>query len=142
MPEESHQAGPTPTALIADDDALIRTVLSSQLRDDFEVVGTAGDAAEAVSLAEDLRPDIAIVDVQMPEGGGLHAAREIKRRSPATTVVALSADEEDHTVREMLQSGAIAYVRKGVSTAELKHKLRASLAAERALAGRDEGASR
>jgi DNA-binding NarL/FixJ family response regulator len=81
--------------------------------------GTAADTDEAIALAAEHRPDIALVDVEMPGGGGPRATREISAASPATAIVALSADESDRVVRDMLGAGAVAYIRKGVSVERL-----------------------
>jgi DNA-binding NarL/FixJ family response regulator len=105
--------------LIADDDPDVRAVLTAQLAGRFDVVGAAADTDEAIALATDTRPDIAIVDVQMPGGGGLRATREICEATPETTIVALSADESERIVLDMLRAGAVAYVRKGVGADEL-----------------------
>src|SRR4051794_41384193 len=107
---------PAPRVLIADDDPDVRAVLTTQLAGRFDVVGAAADTDEAIALATDTRPDIAIVDVQMPGGGGLRATREICEATPETTIVALSADESERVV---LDAGAVSYVRKGGGADEL-----------------------
>jgi len=107
---------PAPRVLIADDDPDVRAVLVAQLSGRFDVVGTAAETDEAIALATDTRPDIAIVDVQMPGGGGLRATREICEATPETTIVALSADESERVV---LDAGAVSYVRKGGGADEL-----------------------
>jgi DNA-binding NarL/FixJ family response regulator len=121
---------PAPRVLIADDDPDVRAVLAAQLGDRFELVGAAADTDEAIALAAESRPDIAIVDVQMPGGGGLRATREICDASPGTTIVALSADESERIVLEMLKAGAVTYIRKGVAAGELTALLRESLRAQ------------
>ena len=120
-----------PRLLIADDDAFMRSVLSTQLGRDFEVVGAASDASEAIALAEEHQPHVAILDVEMPSGGGLRATREIHERTPSTAVVALSADESPDVVLEMLNAGAISYIRKGVAAEELAATLRQAIEAHR-----------
>ena len=110
---------PRPRLLIADDDSVVRSALSLQLSNAFQVVGSARDAAEAVALAGELQPDLAIVDVEMPAGGGPRAARGIGAASPSTAIVALSIDESRDVVLEMLDAGAVTYIRKGVSGREL-----------------------
>jgi DNA-binding NarL/FixJ family response regulator len=124
-PSRSH----LPSLLIADDDPVICSLLAAQLSQSFDVVAAAGDAEQAIALAVEHRPDIAIVDMQMPAGGGLRAAREMHALTPATAIVALSADESDATVRDVIQAGAITYVRKGVAAGELAATLRRSIAA-------------
>ena len=101
--------------LIADDEPALRGALADLLEheDDLVLVGAAGDADEAIALAERARPDVALVDVAMPAGGGPRAAREIARCSPDTRVIALSAFEDRPTVLEMLRAGAVGYLVKG-----------------------------
>jgi DNA-binding NarL/FixJ family response regulator len=118
-----------PTLLIADDDNLTRSALSNQLGGEFDVVGAAEAAEQAIATAVELQPDIALVDVNMPAGGGVHATREITKRCPGTAVVALSADESHDVVLEMLNAGAMAYVLKDASRFELIEKLEQSLQA-------------
>jgi DNA-binding NarL/FixJ family response regulator len=117
--------------LIADDDRFMRTALAAGLAGDFAVVGTAADADEAIALAEELHPDAAILDVDMPGGGGLRATTEILQRSPTTAVVILSGDESDVVVRDMINAGAMTYVRKGAQREELAEAVRRSVAATR-----------
>ncbi|HWH10015.1 MAG TPA: response regulator transcription factor [Solirubrobacteraceae bacterium] len=113
--------------LIADDDAFVRTALRLQLKRSFTVLGDARDADEAIERVAALRPDVAILDVQMPRGGGLRATREIHRRAPEVAIVALSADASDSTVRSMLDAGAVTYVLKGMDGPQLARTLRAAI---------------
>jgi DNA-binding NarL/FixJ family response regulator len=131
MPDPSPVPGRSPPrVLIADDDPDVRAVLSARLAPQFEVVGTAADTDGAIALAAETRPDIAIVDVQMPGGGGLRATREIRAAAPDTTIVALSADESERVVLDMLRAGAVAYLRKGVDADELAALLHEALRAQ------------
>jgi EAL domain-containing protein (putative c-di-GMP-specific phosphodiesterase class I) len=102
--------------MIADDTHEIRESLADLVRSDpsLELVGTARDAQEAVELVRTGRPDVALLDVKMPAGGGPRAAREIRDRYPGTRTVALSAYEDRTSVFEMLQAGACGYVVKGI----------------------------
>ena len=68
--------------MIADDDPVVRMALCHALSDEFDVVGTAADAVEAIALADRTRPDAAIVDLQMPDGGGLRARARFAAASP------------------------------------------------------------
>jgi EAL domain-containing protein (putative c-di-GMP-specific phosphodiesterase class I)/CheY-like chemotaxis protein len=101
--------------LIADDEAEVRGALAELIgaEDDLTIVATAGDAEEAARLASATTPDVALVDVKMPNGGGPRAAREILRLSPQTRVLALSAYEDRETVLRMLGAGAVGYLVKG-----------------------------
>ena len=123
--------------LIADDDPDVREVLSAQLASGgFDVVATAADTDEAIALSAEHRADIAIVDVQMPGGGGVRATREIRAAAPDTAIVALSADESERIVLDMLTAGAVTYIRKGVGAEQLGALLRESLCARARLQDR------
>ena len=118
-----------PRLLIADDNKAIQSALGISLGETFEVVGVAGDAERAVELARALQPAAAVIDVDMPKGGGLRAVRGIAEVSPMTAIVILSADESDSVVRELMRVGAIAYCRKGVSPQDLSDSLTKSIEA-------------
>jgi DNA-binding NarL/FixJ family response regulator len=102
-----------PRLLIADDDPVVRAILVMSLEDEFDVVGLARDGEEAVELARKSQPDAALLDVEMPRGGGVAAVRGILEVAPGTAIVILSIDDHDATVRLMMQAGAVAYRRKG-----------------------------
>ena len=106
------------SVMIADDEDAIRATITSLLSVDpgIVVIGEAGDAQAAIEMATSRHPEIALLDVRMPRGGGPRAASEITRRSPDTRVIALSALEDAGTILEMLDAGAIAYVSKGDDT--------------------------
>jgi EAL domain-containing protein (putative c-di-GMP-specific phosphodiesterase class I)/CheY-like chemotaxis protein len=112
--------------LIADDESAVREVLATLIATDsgLNVVGTAGDAESAIELAARVRPDVALVDVRMPGGGGPRAAREIVRRSPDTRVVGLSAYEDVDSVLKMLRAGASGYIAKSESTHDILDAVR------------------
>ncbi|MDP9376483.1 MAG: response regulator transcription factor [Actinomycetota bacterium] len=129
--QDAHAAGQPdgrPTLLIADDDAIVRLLLMEQLAHQFRIVATAQNATEAIERAEEQRPDVALIDVEMPHGGARAAVAQIAQRSPATRMVILSADESQSLVLELLSAGAVAYIRKGVSPQELSETLSAALA--------------
>ena len=107
--------------MIADDEETVRDVLLSLLNTDEEisVVGAGQDADEAIAIAVSERPDVALLDVRMPLGGGQRAAREITRLSPGTEVIALSADDDPKDVSTMLRAGAGAYLVKGDGTEDI-----------------------
>ena len=95
--------------LVADDEAavvdVLRTLIESQ--EDLRFVGFANDTESAIALAVEEQPDVALVDVRMPGGGGIRAAREISRRCPPTKVIALTAHEDEQTVIAMMAAGAM-----------------------------------
>jgi EAL domain-containing protein (putative c-di-GMP-specific phosphodiesterase class I)/AmiR/NasT family two-component response regulator len=112
--------------LIADDEPALRVALADLLEheDRLTLIGSAGDANEAIQIAVEERPDVALIDVKMPEGGGARAAREILRASPDTRVIALSAFEDRPTVLEMLRAGAVGYLVKGTAGDEIVGSIR------------------
>jgi DNA-binding NarL/FixJ family response regulator len=107
--------------LVADDEESVVDVLRALIGSDpsLRFVGAAHDAENAIELASRERPDVVLLDVRMPGGGGLRAAREITKRCASTKVVALSAHEDSDTVIGMISSGASAYVPKGDSTEKI-----------------------
>jgi EAL domain-containing protein (putative c-di-GMP-specific phosphodiesterase class I)/ActR/RegA family two-component response regulator len=107
--------------LVADDEDEVRDALAELVGSEgsLRLVGTAGDADQAIALAKAEQPDVALVDVKMPGGGGPRAAREIGRFSPHTRVLALSAFEDRATVLEMLRAGAVGYLVKGAAGPEI-----------------------
>ncbi|WP_370963647.1 response regulator transcription factor [Amycolatopsis sp. cg9] len=101
--------------LISDDDAMIRDVLKEVLEDEpgIAVVAVAGDADEAIRLAERHRPAVAVLDVRMPGGGGARAAREIARCSPGTAILAFSAYADRASIAGLAAAGVTEYLVKG-----------------------------
>jgi DNA-binding NarL/FixJ family response regulator len=107
--------------LLADDHALMREGIRKILEeaDDLEVVGEAGDGQEAVRLTRQLRPDVVLMDIAMPEMNGVEATREIKEVLPRTAILALSAYDEDAYVFALLEAGAAGYLLKGALSRQL-----------------------
>lgn len=123
----------TTTVLLADDHVLFReglAVLVGQTTD-WHIVGQASDGAEAVQLAEALRPQIAVLDVEMPQMNGLEAARRIRQVSPATRIIALSMYGDVHYRDRMFEAGASAYVLKNEAMDDLVAAIEAVLRGER-----------
>ena len=116
-----------PRLLIADDDAVVRATLSAQLARDFEVVAAARDTGEAIELTELHRPEVTLIDVEMPGGGGLEAVRRISTSCPDTCVVMLSGDESQESRDGLLEAGATAYVLKGTRGREIAEALARAL---------------
>jgi len=100
--------------LIADDHQLIRRGLIATLADrpEWEVVAEATNGREALELARQLQPDIAILDLTMPELNGLDAARQLLTLSPATRILIVTAHGSEQLLREVLEVGAMGYVLK------------------------------
>ncbi|HEY6343416.1 MAG TPA: response regulator transcription factor [Bryobacteraceae bacterium] len=113
--------------LLADDHALVRQgfrmILEAQ--PDMEIVGQAGNGREAVELAGKLHPDVAVMDVAMPELNGIEATRRIGNISPRTRVLALSMHKDSVYVREILRAGARGYLLKDSGDADLVAAVRA-----------------
>src|SRR5919204_4197839 len=93
--------------LVAEDEPSVRAALVAliQAEPSLELVGEASAAPEAVALATKHQPDVAVIDVRMPGGGGAAAVRGIKRKSPDTRMLAFSAADDRATVLEMLEAG-------------------------------------
>ena len=105
---------PKITVIIADDHALLREAMRNILdrQHDIEVVGEAADGEEAVRLVSQLRPDMAIMDIVMPNLNGIEATKEIKKISPGTAVLILTAYDDPNYVVGLLQAGASGYLLK------------------------------
>lgn len=103
--------------LLCDDDPVMSDALSELMRDTpgFELVGVANDADSAATLAEALLPDVVLLDVRMPGGGGPRAARLIRRSVKDARLIAFSAHSDRQTVLGMLRAGASEFLVKGVS---------------------------
>lgn len=113
--------------IVADDDPVVRSMLRMSLAQAFDVVGVAVDSDAAVALAQRSQPDVAVVDVDMPKGGGLSAVRGILQVAPQVAVVVLSSDESDITLGELMRAGAVAYCRKGIALQALADSLVSSM---------------
>ena len=100
--------------LIADDHELIRRGLVSALADrpDWSIVAEAADGRQACELAARLAPDIAVLDLTMPELNGLDATREIRAATPKTRILIVTAHESEQLIRDVLDAGAMGYVLK------------------------------
>jgi two-component system response regulator NreC len=112
--------------LIADDHAIVRQGFRALLeRQGFQVVGEAVDGQDAVRLAIELKPDVALLDLSMPLLNGLDAGREIQRANKDTRVVLLTMHAEDHLMAAALRFGIRAYVLKSQATEDLVLAMRA-----------------
>lgn len=122
--------------LVCDDHAVVRSGLRTMLglHGDLEVVGEAGDGAAAVREAVRLMPDVVLMDMRMPELDGVAATRAVRERLPATQVVALTTYADEPTVQAVLAAGAIGYLLKDASSADLASAVRAAAAGRPTLA--------
>jgi two-component system, NarL family, response regulator NreC len=107
--------------LLADDHTVVRQGLRKLLeeRADWAVIAEAGDGREAVRLAEEHRPDVAIVDVAMPLLNGVEAIRQISKRVPGVRVLVLSMHADEAYVTQILQAGASGYLLKDSADVDL-----------------------
>jgi two-component system, NarL family, response regulator LiaR len=112
--------------LVVDDAEESRAILRRALAfdDAIEVVGEAASGIEAVRQAESLHPHVILMDVRMPEGDGVEATARITRRFPNVRVIALTAHDDQESVRDMLTAGAIGYLVKGASVDDLMAAIR------------------
>ncbi len=112
--------------LIVDDHSLVRAGIALLIghQDDMEPVGQAGTAADAIELAGELSPDIILLDVTMPGGGGLEALPALATAAPGAKVLMLSMHEDPNYVRAALGAGASGYVLKDAAYDELVDAIR------------------
>jgi EAL domain-containing protein (putative c-di-GMP-specific phosphodiesterase class I)/CheY-like chemotaxis protein len=115
--------------LVVDDEESVVEVLRALIGSDpaLEFVGAAKDAERGIQLALESRPDVVLMDVRMPGGGGVRAVREITKRCAPTKVVALSAHEDADTKIRMIGAGAEAYIPKSESTDEILRAIHRSM---------------
>jgi DNA-binding NarL/FixJ family response regulator len=112
--------------LIADDDEEMRSALSDVLArvPDFDVVGAARSTAEAMQMAEATQPDVVVLDMKMPGGGGVRAAQAIAQSAPRARVLGLSAFDDSATTAELLRAGGVGYLVKGAPIDEVVDAVR------------------
>jgi DNA-binding NarL/FixJ family response regulator len=112
---------PRPRVVIVDDHCLFRTGVRAELGEHVEVVGEAGTVAEAVGVIADVAPDVVLLDVHMPDGGGAEVIRRccVERGSRAPRFLALSVSDAAEDVIAVIRAGARGYVTKTISGAEL-----------------------
>jgi len=118
--------------LIADDHSVVRQGLRMFLGSDpeLEIVGEAGDGAEALRLARQLKPDVVLMDLLMPVMDGIAATAAIRRDLPDVEVVALTSVLEDASVVEAVRVGAIGYLLKNTEAPELRRAIKAAAAGQ------------
>jgi DNA-binding NarL/FixJ family response regulator len=127
---------PTVRVLLADDQALFRAALTRILQEDprVQVVGQAGDGAQAVELSGTLRPDVVLMDVKMPNVDGIEATRRIVTGQPGVRVLLLTTFETDGQVVQALEAGASGYILKDSGPDSIVSSLLAVKGGERVMA--------
>ncbi|WP_433790463.1 response regulator [Actinoplanes sp. CA-252034] len=122
--------------LIADDDPLVRVGLSLVLgaAAEVEIVGEAGDGAEAIAMARDLKPDVVLMDVRMPRMDGLAATEALRRDGPQPAIIVLTTFDTDEYLLGALRLGANGFLLKDIAPTEIISAVRRAAAGESILA--------
>lgn len=125
---DSDDAVPPVRTLLVDDAAGIRRLLelAAEDRDDLEVVGTAGDGAEAIEVADRLKPDLVVLDIEMPVLDGISALPRLREVAPGASIVMLSALDRSTYERMARDRGAVGYVEKGLAPAVILDEVMAA----------------
>lgn len=121
--------------LLADDHILFREGLSGIIdaQSDMQVLGEAGDGLEAVVKARQLKPDLVLLDIQMPVCDGIEAARQIKNELPDVTIVMLTVRDDHKQLFEAIKNGAQGYLLKNIRSKEMLEMLRSAMRGEVAI---------
>jgi len=119
--------------IIAEDHTILREGLKALLAGEVEVIGEAVDGMEAIRLANQLKPDLVLLDLSMPRTNGLEALKEIKRSNPGIRVLILTVQKAEDYVRAALEAGADGYVVKDSTSSELFLAIRSVARGERFL---------
>lgn len=120
--------------LLADDHRMLREGLRRSLGEEgFDVVGEAGDGEEAVRLATELRPDVVLMDVTMPDVDGVEATRRLQASNPEIRVVMLTMHADEDVIANALKAGAVGYLVKDCSTDEIADAIRMAASDDAAL---------
>jgi DNA-binding NarL/FixJ family response regulator len=120
--------------MLADDHRMLREGLGRSMREQgFDIVGEAGDGAEAVQMAMRLRPDVILMDVTMPEMDGVEACRAIRKELTGTQVVMLTMHADQEVLASAIRAGASGYLVKDCSTEEIAAAVRMAASGETAL---------
>jgi DNA-binding NarL/FixJ family response regulator len=114
------------TIVLADDHELVRESIASMLQEvpDFKIIGQCSNGRQLLELVRRLPPQVAIIDVSMPELNGVDAARQIREISPATRIIALSMFTDEAYIRDMISAGVSGYIAKSGATKDLVEAIR------------------
>jgi DNA-binding NarL/FixJ family response regulator len=123
------------TVLIADDQRVVREGLTMVLglMSDVEIVGTAHDGEQAIALAEQLQPDVVLMDLRMPRCDGVEATRRLTAAAMPTKVVVLTTYADDHSVIQALRAGASGFLTKDATSGQIADALQAAIRGEAAI---------
>lgn len=112
--------------LLVDDHMVVRVGLRALLDEesDIEIVGEAGDGVEAITLVQELQPDVVVMDISMPEMDGLEATRRIREECPSVNVLILTVHAQERYLFPVLKAGAAGYVLKSTVDSELIDAIR------------------
>ena len=113
-----------PRVVLVDDHGIFRSGVRSELGRQVEVVGEAEDVQPAITLISELKPDVVLLDVHLPGGGGQAVIESVKSSNPEVKFLALSASDAPEDVIAVIRAGARGYVTKTISTAELADAVR------------------
>jgi len=113
-----------PRVVLVDDHGIFRSGVRSELGRQVEVVGEAEDVQPAITLISELKPDVVLLDVHLPGGGGQAVIESVKASNPEVKFLALSASDAPEDVIAVIRAGARGYVTKTISTAELADAVR------------------
>jgi len=122
-PSDYTNASAVIRVVIADDHSILRegVKLLLEAEPDIEVIGQASNGLEAVRMADELKPDLVLMDIQMPGVDGIEACQRIGRQAPTVKVLVLSQNDNEHNLISVLQHGALGYVLKQNAAEELVH---------------------
>jgi DNA-binding NarL/FixJ family response regulator len=131
--KQADSGAATVRILLVDDFELFRTLAYSVLQEQprYEIVGEAADGLEAVQRAGELKPDLVVLDIDLPKLNGFEVARRIRRCSPNSTILFLTAHSDSELARQALNAGARGYVLKVDVAKELVKAAKAVLSGER-----------
>lgn len=113
-----------PRLLLADDHTLVLEAFTKLLEPDFEIVGTVADGLELLKIAPELKPDVVVLDLNMPKLNGMDAGKQLKRALPLTKIIVLTMSEEFEFATQALRHWASAYLLKKSAASELVKAIR------------------
>ena len=116
----SQQATNKPSVMVVDDDSIMRETLKAILRsEDYPIAGEASNGQDAVAVCQNTKPDVVLLDINMPKMDGLQALEEIRKVSPKSIIVMVSAVATMDKVKEAIERGAAGFVVKPINPASV-----------------------